>query len=735
MYLARLFVKMSGKGAFKVGDCLVERDLDRISRGSEVVTVRPQVMDVLVFLASRGSQIVHTDELLEELWPGKVVTSASVYNCITELRHAFQSLDDSQPYIDTIPKRGYRLVAPVTGLDELKAAANQKATSRLAAALLGLAVLAVAFLATDRYLTRIIPTTHETQPADRGPQPSAPVSGGVKRTVITLEEGRRLALAERAPLAIGRRSLALSPDGSHLAYVVENNGTSQLYLRRMDEFEAQPLEGTDGAFGPFFSPDGQWIGFLTPTQVMKVSINGGTPQILTEAGNVVGADWGPDDTIVFAEREGVMLSAVSADGGEKQILWRGRGRIDSPEFLPGGHGILLTETDLKYTSRSIMLLVLGSGETYRLIERGIAPHYVPSGHIVYSSASGIMAIPFDLATNSVTGPGVPVLDDVRRELLWFPQLAFSADGWLAYIPGTDMGISTPVWVDRNGAEEPIPLPPQRYGSFRLSPDGSQVAFRIYGATTDIWLYDFERATPPKRVTVGDYKSAPVWSADGRHIAFGMNSLSEGAEAGIFQQSADGGRMLRIVPDFATWLGPSAWTADGRLFIHAIDYDGTGFNVWLARLGETEEPQPIARTSATEWGAAVSPDGRFIAYTSDETGQFQVYVKSLPPTEARWLISAEYGEQPLWSANGDEIFYRRGDEWLSVPVSTDPELEVGIPQVMFQGPYINVSDLSYDVAPDGQRFLVLKQPDQPAATRIHVVANWFEELKRLAPPAE
>ena len=191
----------------------------------------------------------------------------------------------------------------------------------------------------------------------------------------------------------------------------------------------------------------------------------------------------------------------------------------------------------------------------------------------------------------------------------------------------------------------------------------------------------------------------------------------------------------MVPDFAKWIAPDIWTPDGLILFDAFNDPDTGSDIWFARLGAAEEPEPFARTTASEWGATMSPDGRFVAYTSDESGKYQIYVKSFPPTETKWTISSGYGEEPHWSAAGDEIFYRRGEQWLSVPVKTDPEFEAGIPQVIFEGPYINVRGLSYDVTPDAQRFFLLKQPDQPPATRIHVVANWFEELKRLAPPTE
>ena len=603
---------------------------------------------------------------------------------------------------------------------------------RLNYVILGSVALAVLFLFVDQYVLDNLGSTEATDAAKTSSRLVALPSGGVKRTVVTLKEGNQLALADTAPLGVGRRSLALSPDGTHLAFVVDRDGTSQLYLRRMDEFEARPLDGTEGATGPFFSPDGQWIGFLTETKIMKVSIRGGTPQALTEAGNVYGAAWGPDDVIVFAEREGQQLSMVSADGGEKQFLTGGR--VADPEFLPNGRGILLT--GFEKFSNQIMLFDLETGDMQRLIERGNGPHYAPTGHLVYSADSGVLAVPFDIATNTATGPAVPVLDDVRREAIGFSQLAFSTDGLLAYIPGVDMGISTPVWVDRNGVEESIALPPQRYGSFHLSPDGSKVAILINSPTPDLWLFDFERATPPSRLTVGGNKTSPVWSPDGQQLAFGAVDFSnEGVNASIFRQGVNGGKALPILADFGDWAGPNAWAQSDLLVIEAFRDRHTRNDIWVARPGGAGEPEPFVRTTAIEWGPTFSPDGRFIAYTSDESGQFQIYVKPYPPTEARWTISAAYGEEPVWSAAGDEIFYRRGNEWLSVPVQTDPEFEAGVPHVIFEGPYINVPEISYDVAPDAKRFLLLKQQDQRPATRIHVVANWFEELERLAPATE
>ena len=593
---------------------------------------------------------------------------------------------------------------------------------------MGLVVLVLTFLVVDRYV--FSPKEIE---ATNGSSSNTVSPDDVKRMVIDLDEGQELALAALAPLGVGRLSLAVSPNGRHLVYVVDNDGESQIYLRYLSEFVAHPVEGTEGAFGLFFSPDSQWIGFLKKGRIMKLSVNGGTPQTITEAGNVYGASWGLDDNIFFVERDGIQLVKVSADGGDKEVLTKGR--FANPECLPDGKSILLTDTGGQINK--VVLFNLETGDTVTLIERGGSPRFVPTGHIVYTSESGISAVPFDLSTYSITGPAAPILDEVRREQRGLSQLTFSTKGWLAYIPGADTQISKLVWVDRKGGEEPLPIPRQRYGPFRLSPDNSQVAILIFDPSPEVWLYDIDRSTPLRRLTVGGLKAPGViWNPDGKSAVFGMNRYSALAgNGGIFQQRVNGEQLLPIVADDSSWHWPGSWVIDDLLVYVRTKVNSEDSDIWVARLEKAVEPEPFVATSASEMFPSMSPDGRFIAYTSDESGMSQVYVKPYPPTEMRWPISTGYGEEPIWSATGDEIFFRRGEEWLSVAVQTDPEFEVGVPKVIFKGPYTNVPGISYDVAADSQRFLVLKPPEQPAATKIHVVANWSEELKRLVPIPE
>ena len=476
-------------------------------------------------------------------------------------------------------------------------------------------------------------------------------------------------MAESLPLGIGRPSLALSPDGSQLVYVVNRQGQRQLYLRPMGDFAARPLPGTEGAFQPFFSPDGEWVGFFTPTELKKIAIRGGAPVTLCDAGNVVGASWGTDGEIVFADREGGQLSRVSANGGTPEVVLRpdlaqGEFGFLWPQVLPEGHGVLLTLfKGLK--GPSIAVVSLDTGERRMLIERGSGAHYVPTGHLVHGGEGGILAVPFDLSSLTVTGSAIPVLEDVRREVYGVPQLTLSADGSLAYVQGGNMAVGSPVWVDRNGVEEQIPLPPRAYGMFGVSPDGTRLAIQVNATTSDVLLYDFERATAVQRLTVEGNNASPVWTADGERVTFASDAIDQSGVSGMSWQRVDGGLMEPLLVDAGLAMPlPSSWSTDGMLAFAALDPETTSQDIWVMSIDDAPNLEPFVQTPASEWGAVFSPDGNYIAYTSDESGQYEVHVIRYPPTAERWLVSTGYGEEPVWSSRGDELFFRRGNEWLA-----------------------------------------------------------------------
>jgi serine/threonine protein kinase/Tol biopolymer transport system component len=572
-------------------------------------------------------------------------------------------------------------------------------------------------------------------------RPSTPVSSApqpAKRFVMRLPEAEPLALARLMPLGFGHPSLVLSPDGTRLVYVAERKGTTQLYLRPMDAFEATPIPGTEGAFQPFFSPDGQWVGFFTANKLKKVSIQGGEPVTLCDARNPYGAGWGSDDTILFADAEGRSLSQVSAAGGAPKLVTTrdlGKGAVGSryrwPEVLPGARAALLSVTG------GVAVLSLETGEQRILVEGVTEARYAPTGpdsrgtgHLVFARAGSLLAAPFDPARLTLTGPAVLVLQGVRTEAYGAGQFTFSLDGSLVYVPGAAVGASTLAWVDRRGVAQSLAVPSQLYGTPRVSPEGRHVAVIISGTTTDVWIYELARGTL-SRLTLEGNNGGPVWTPDGKRVAF---ASSRGGQRNIFWKPADGSAEAEQLLASEYDQVPESWSPDGAVLAFTEYHPTTRADLWVLPLKGERKPQPFLRTRFTEWGPMFSPDGRWIAYTSDESGQYEVYVRPYPDPGQKWQISTDGGEEPLWSSDGRELFYRNGQKWMAVAVATKPEFRADRPRLLFEGSYLNVPGYSYDIAPDGRRFLMLQPVAQEVtATQLNVVLGWFEELRRRVPP--
>jgi Tol biopolymer transport system component len=496
--------------------------------------------------------------------------------------------------------------------------------------------------------------------------------------------------------------------------VADIAGGTQLYLRPMDRFEARPMPGTEGAYNPFFSPDGRWIGFFTGNVMKKVSVFGGVPVALCEVINARGATWGPDDRIIFPQKAGYMLSWVSAAGGTPKVVADRRPNYRGPDILPGGKAALVS---------GIRVVFLDTGEEKVLGERGANPRYLSTGHIVFVRDERLHAVPFDLGELQVTGPPVPVLDGVRL------QYTISSAGTVVYVPGVSGAKSTLVWVDRTGQIEHLEFPVEKYGTFQISPGGRKLAIQVvnYG-NSNIWLYDL-RSGFRSRLTLEGNNGIPIWTPpDGQWVTY--RSDTKGIH-NVFMKRADGSgeiRQLTYNTDSRRIIYPYSFSPDGETLALGISGD-----IFLLALDNKAEPKTFVESGFEEWGAIFSPDGLWIAYVSDEQGQYDVYVQPYPRTGQRWRISTEGGEEPVWSRNSNELFYRNGNKWLSVTYAATPTFIPDMPQVLFEGYYVNVAGWSYDVSLDGQRFLLLKK-SQGVSTRTHlnVVTNWFEELKRNVP---
>jgi serine/threonine-protein kinase len=569
------------------------------------------------------------------------------------------------------------------------------------------------------------------------PAPSSPRP--VSRLAIVLPLGQQLTVPDNGP------AVALSPDGTHIAYVAREGLTQHVYIRAIDSLEARPIPGTEAPTGgtswaePFFSPDSQWIGFFVGGKLKKVSVSGGAALTLCDSSLPSGSSWGSQGMIAFAPGQIPFLQQVSDMGGAPQPLTRienGENGHGWPEFLPGGKALLFgVATGGSWTNGQIAVQTVGAAEHRNLIPGGMYPHYAPSGHLVYVQGGTLMAVPFDPERLAVTGAAVPMVEGVLQSTTdGDAQYSFSAGGSLAYVPGgAQSAQSKLVWVNRNGAEQPLAAPEHAYINPRISPDGRRVAVGITEQERQVWLYDVSRGTLTRLTFQGNNNLVPFWTPDGKRIAFTSNK--EG-QRNLFWQLADGSGGLERLTTSEQLHITGSWSPDGQLLAYSEVNSTTGFDIWVLGLRD-RKAQPFLQTQFNESTPQFSPDGRWLAYVSDESGRKEIYVQPYPGPGGKWQISTEGGVEPLWNRNGRELFYRSGKKMMSVEIAMKPSFSAGTPKMLFEGAYQLLSGIStpnYDVSPDGQRFLMLKPVElsQAAPTQINVVLNWFEELKQKVP---
>jgi serine/threonine protein kinase/Tol biopolymer transport system component len=563
------------------------------------------------------------------------------------------------------------------------------------------------------------------------PSPSEPPQS-ITRMVIDLPAGQQLSSLDRGP------AVAISPDGTQLAYVATQGGTQQIYLRAMDRLDAKPIPGTEGAIQPFFSPDSQWMGFFDGGKLMKIPVTGGVPLTLCNAVALYGASWSDRGVIGFVPSLTSTLQEVSDAGGAPQPLTRfekGENSHRWPEFLPGGTAVLFGASTISssWTNAEVAVQTVGTGERSNLAQGGFSPHYAPSGHLIYAQGGRLMGVPFDTQRLAVTGAAVPVVEDVLQFTnTGAAQYSSSTAGTLVYVPGGAQSAQRRlVWVGRNGVEQALPSSPRAYRYPRLSPDGRRVALGIEGSEIDIWVYDLARDALTRLTFQGGFNLLGAWAPDGKRIAFG--STKEGPQ-NLFWQMADGSGEMERLGSSEYAQTPISWSPDGQLLAFVETNPTTGYDIWVLRMSD-HRAEPFLRTPFAESSPRFSPDGRWLAYVSDESGRFEIYVRPYPGPGGKWQVSTEGGTEPVWNRNGRELFYRNGDKMMAADISTESGFAAGKPRMLFQGKYVPTpaTSANYDVSPDGQRFLMLKPSEQEAApTQIDVVLNWFEELKRRVP---
>jgi eukaryotic-like serine/threonine-protein kinase len=630
---------------------------------------------------------------------------------------------------------------------------------------------ALARVPADRFLTAaafaqaLMPAAIEAMPAYRDPTPGSVSSRPARRAQITMGllgagagallgaslmwnatrgtdeaqlPGTRLTveLAQDAAVEIesGDRhapSIALSPDGRRIVFVARGGqGDNQLFLRRMDRFDATPIAGTEGASNPVLSPNGEWVAFLSNGMLKKVLIEGGPSITLCPASDPEGFDWESDNALLLSQY-GSALLRVPAEGG----VPRATGKLEAgeywqawPQVLPGGKTVLYVSSSA--SGSSIVALTLATGERRVVLKDAAFARFVSSGHLLFLRAGVLLARPFDPERLTLTGVAAPVPEDLRVTDGVVPQMSVSRNGNLAYLPKSAGPTALElVWVDRAGVVTPLPVPPAEYRYPRLSPDGRRIAAPLWqpGTQGEILVLETARDRPSRLTYQGSFSSA-LWTSNGSRIVFG--SVADRA-SNLFSQAADGSSPARQLLRNPNDQWPGSFSPDGDTLIYMQNDPETHGDIWMASLKSPDKPQPLLRSTATEWGARVSPDGRWLAYVSDELGRFEVFVTSFPVPRAKWRISTDGGQEVVWAINGHEIFYRRPDNtMMAVALDTGNAFSFSNPRALFKGAYaLGAPGLpGYDVATDG-RFLMMRNEESAVVTWINVVLGWSKELTR------
>jgi eukaryotic-like serine/threonine-protein kinase len=672
-------------------------------KDGQAVPLTPKAFDLLVYLAERPGRLVEKQALMSALWPDAVVEDTNLAYNVSALRKALGDGHDGEQIIQTVPTRGYRFVAAIRERstdDSVPAAGRRGRTLVVAGLAVGTLIVGFVFWqwnaldATARQVLRFELTS--VAPEDMTP----PV---------------------------------IAPDGSRIVYAAPYEGQRQLYLRALNSLQATPLPGTVGTDYQFFSPDGRAVGFFINTALMTIDLETGQLAKVCSSADWTGAAWAPDGRIYLATQAGLFV--VPAGGGTPEALAEtrpGEGIPSWPEILPGGRHLLFSVSrveDLDHARVEVLSLDTGARQT--VLEGVLGAKYLATGHLAYIRQSTLFAVPFDVRTLQVRGTPVPLLSGVAVGPDTAPYYAVSATGTLVYNQGSVvLGRTEMAWVSGR-SEQRVAAPPGYYIDPSLSPDGRRLAVTPnYGSHQDLWVHDFDRETWTRLTTQSGFAAAPVWHpVDPSRIVFTTVQSSEGG-TDLFSMPADAGgpaELLYASPyaKYATSAAPEA----GLLAFVEIRPDTRG-DVWLLDLRGKPAARRFVQSSAWDGSPALSPNGQWLAYESEESGRMEVYVRPVSGPARKWVLSPEGGNRPRWSRDGTRIVYRSGRRIMSVNVVAAASFAAEKPRVLFEGTFtIGGVAPNYDITADGRRLLLIKPAAEQPRFPLVVVENWFSEVRQ------
>lgn len=608
---------------------------------------------------------------------------------------------------------------------------------------LGAALLAAA---TPRSPLEERGTTGSTAPAPQIPTPA--------RLSIELGADASFAANTLGPAAI------LSPDGAVLVFVAQKAAGEkpQLYVRRLDQSRDMALPGTEGADSPFFSPDGKWIAFFADGKLIRTPVGGGAPVTICSAcsakGNARGGSWAEDGTIFFTPAPRAALSQVPSAGGSPSPLTR----LDAataeltqrwPQALLGGKAVMFTANSQTgdFEDANIVVQSLPDGARKIVQRDGYFGRYLESGHLAYMHGGTLFVAPFDLTRLEVTGKPVPALEGVAG----FPEFggahfAVSASGALAYVPGKGVGLTVPIqWLDRQGATLSLRAVPAFYNHPRFSPDGRRLAMDIReGRQVDVWVYEWERDKISRLTSESGDNKYPEWTPDGRRVAF-ASTRGDKVTNNLYWRRADGSGEAEPLTRSKNAQVPMSWHPTGRVLAYGERNPESRGDIMMLPLEGDEvsgwtpgTPTVFLGSTFEEWGAAFSPDGRWLAYQSNESGRIEVYVRPFTGSGEKTQVSTGGGLHPTWSRNGKELFYQDASDWTLMVanyVTEGDSFRVEKPQQVGRLPRRGMGMPGFALHPDGQRFAVLKAAQEPTEVRqnhVILMPHFFDELRKIAP---